>query len=196
VILNLNIHYKQLPSTCVYSNNDIHKNEEIGFYSKDIDMNFQTIISVSDLVENLHSTNWLILDCRNISLNTVEDYREYNKNHIPNAVYFCINDCFHSDSNDFHNNNLLTTRDLIIYEWEQKGINKDSQIVLYGNNDETTIDQLWLFLRSIGFKNIAVLQGGFTAWENSGQRTHSNNIDEMPTHCMMKNRLSSDENLI
>jgi len=46
------------------------------------------------------------------------------------------------------------------------GYNENTQIIIYGNSDGVMVNQIWLFMRTLGFKDTAILQGGFKAWED------------------------------
>lgn len=135
-------------------------------------MTFQTIITVSKLAENLHNDNWFILDCRGGALNNSISYKDYLKGHIPNAHYCCFTE--HNQNHTTHSKTKsaisLVEPKSVIANLKTNGINETSQIVLYDVTNSTLTDSLWLLLRSSGYKNIAVLQGGFEAWERQDKK--------------------------
>lgn len=133
-------------------------------------MNFQTIISVDALAENLESPNWLILDCRGGFLYDQKKYKKYLKGHIPNAFYYCFSGSYIPDSGVTSTTpcNCASGASEIKETFQEFGFDESAQIIIYDDDDESSSsfsDSLWLLLRSIGYKNVAVLQGGITSWE-------------------------------
>jgi thiosulfate/3-mercaptopyruvate sulfurtransferase len=131
-------------------------------------MTFETIISVDELAKNLNAPNLLILDCRSTSalLGFRDGYNKFAENHIPNARFCCVHDNTYSDLEEIHENILISAHSLVLDELMQNSFNKESQLIIYDEIDNSLTNQLWLFLRAIGFKNVAVLQGGIKAWKS------------------------------
>jgi thiosulfate/3-mercaptopyruvate sulfurtransferase len=48
------------------------------------------------------------------------------------------------------------------------GIADDSQVVVYDRRENMWAARLWWMLRTFGFGNAAVLDGGWTAWQQQG----------------------------
>ena len=129
---------------------------------------YQTIITTQQLLDNLYNTDWLILDCRGAVVSDSCAFQAYTKDHIPTAHYCSINNHddtskatkrFHID--DFFEETLVST------ELMEHGFNKNSQIIIYDDTDNPTTDMFWLALKSMGIKNVAVLQGGYDAWNKN-----------------------------
>lgn len=129
-------------------------------------MKHQTIITTDQLFSNLNTPNWLILDCRSTELHDSEAYKVYEKGHIPNASYCFINSTFYSDTAVGHHTDFSSSFDLVFEELNRIGFDVDTQMIIYGNTDDALTDQIWLFMRSIGFTDTAVLQGGYKAWKD------------------------------
>ena len=130
-------------------------------------MKFQTIISVNQLTENLDTPNWLILDCRGGVLYEKRKYENYLKGHIPNAYYYCFSEHSMRDSGIEATTSCCGSigTDKIIDNLKDYGFDETSQIILYDVSSSSFTDSMWLMLRSIGCKNVAVLQGGLASWE-------------------------------
>lgn len=127
-------------------------------------MKYHTIITPAALADNLHTSNWLILDCRGTLLSDSNSYKNYAQSHIPNAYYCSVDgSCFYISKENVCNYLPSEPIEMIkkLGEW---GFNEASQIVIYEDLNSSYTDSMWLKLRSLGLKNIAVLQGGFTSW--------------------------------
>lgn len=124
-------------------------------------MPYQTIISPDTLADHLDNKNWLILDCRSALMLNKNSYETYKTSHIVNA-YFCnfTSDWFYEETPKAHNNEASH----ILKTLKNYGFNAISQIIIYDHDNSSTSDTIWLKLRSLGFKNVAVLQGGFASW--------------------------------
>ncbi len=129
-------------------------------------MSYQTIISASDLSNDLTNPNWVILDCRFDFQDTDLGYQEYLKGHIPGAVYVHLDQDLSSeiipgktgrhplpDINGFSDK---------LSSW---GIDNAVQVIVYDNFNGGLAARAWWLLRWLGHKNVAVLDGGWTAWE-------------------------------
>ena len=140
-------------------------------------MKFQTIISVAKLVENLDTPNCLILDCRGGVLYEKKKYERFLKSHIPKAFYYCFTteSLKNADTNSSCSCTKATTKSQIIESLQAYGFDKTSQIIIYDDESSSSFtDSMWLFLRSIGYKYVAVLQGGFVSWEEQGMPLSKN----------------------
>lgn len=130
-------------------------------------MSFKTIISATALGENFDDPEWIILDCRELFLGGSKSYSTFMDSHIPNAFYCCASitnaSRVHNRKSNIHisQSNSQNILDCVI----GKDFDKDSQIIIYDNDNNTYTETFWLQLRTLGFPNVAVLQGGFDSWK-------------------------------
>lgn len=135
-------------------------------------MKYQTIITTTNLANSLDSSDCLILDCRGGVLYDIEKYETFIESHIPDAFYFCYStDSLTNTDKEKSNCSCIkaSNKDQVTESLNLFGFDRASQIVIYDN--ETSSDftsSVWLFLRSIGYQNVAVLQGGYPLWEEQG----------------------------
>ncbi len=128
-------------------------------------MNYQTIITPATLADNLYTSNWLTLDCRGALLSDNKGYKNYTNSHIPNSYYYCSlgYSCDDTSTQDGCND-LPSESNQILERLEELGFDESTQIIIYEDLNSSFTDSMWLKLRSLGLKNVAVLQGGFTFW--------------------------------
>ena len=128
-------------------------------------MNYQTIITPATLADNLYTPNWLILDCRGALLSDNKGYKDFIKSRIPNSYYYCsLGYACDDTSNQNGCNYLPSESDQILKRLEEWGFDESTQIIIYEDLNSTFTDSMWIKFRSLGLKNVAVLQGGFTFW--------------------------------
>lgn len=130
-------------------------------------MAYKTIISATQLTDKIRDPDCLILDCRGQFLGGKKSYDNYLKSHIPKAYFCTFSENYiptFTDSNSTTHNSILNAETMLDCLTEN-GFNKHSQIVIYDIDSNSFTDTLWLQLRSLGCRNVAVLQGGFNAWK-------------------------------
>jgi thiosulfate/3-mercaptopyruvate sulfurtransferase len=117
--------------------------------------------------EVLVTADWLEQNLNNPNVRVIEVSvvpGVYERGHIPGAVNFV----WHTDFVD------TVTRDIVKPERFQElvraaGINNDSTIVLYGdNNNWFAAWGVWIF-RGYGFEDVRLLDGGRVKWEADGR---------------------------
>jgi len=123
------------------------------------------VVSVDWLQSNLGDEKLIILDCT-IDKVTVQSSSSIidAKQQIKGAYFFDIKNSF-SDLNAAFTNTVLSPKEF--EESAQKlGIHQDSCIVVYDDLGIYSSPRVWWMFQLMGFKNIAVLDGGFPAWKS------------------------------
>ena len=124
------------------------------------------IVSVDWLQANLENEQLIILDCTipKVTAKSTESISE-DKKQIKGAVFFDIKKIF-SDVNAPFPNTILSPE--VFEEKSQNlGINNDSIIVCYDDLGIYSSPRVWWMFQLMGFKNIAVLDGGFPKWNEN-----------------------------
>jgi thiosulfate/3-mercaptopyruvate sulfurtransferase len=122
------------------------------------------LVSVDWLFSNLENEHLLILDATILKVTSNTDEVIEDKYQIKNARFFDIQSVFSDVNAPFPNTVLLPE------EFEEKaqelGINTNSCIVVYDDLGMYSSPRVWWLFQLMGFKNIAVLNGGFPEWKN------------------------------
>ena len=159
---------------------------------------------------SLVDTNWLeekidnvkIIDCSwHMPQTQRNGLKEYNKDHIPNAIFFDL------DKNSKINTDLphmLTD----IKSWEKimgdMGIENKDEIVVYDNSDVISSCRCWYNLIYFGHnpKLVHVLDGGFKKWKKENKITNNKEVIIRTSvySCkenteLVKNKKQIDENI-
>lgn len=136
-------------------------------------MSYTTIISVSELVNHVDDPNWVIVDCRFSLDNQNYGRQEYLSSHIPGAVYAHLNEDLSghiiSGKTGRH---PLPQQETFIRTLSKLGIDAGVQVVTYDDKGGAmAAARLWWMLRWMGHDAVAVLNGGWQQWKNTGRRT-------------------------
>ena len=125
----------------------------------------EPLVSVHWLYQNIEATNLIVLDgtLPKVSLNKTANNPEANQ--IPNARFFDIKNTFSIQGATFPNT-VITPEDFEIAAREL-GIKKNSCIVVYDTHGVYSSPRVWWLFKTMGFENIAVLDGGFPAWKEA-----------------------------
>lgn len=127
-------------------------------------MPFQTIVSVDVLSQNLNAPNWVVLDCRDSLMDKGYGYKSYLEGHIPNASYCYLYDDFSSPITATTGRHPFPNIEELSEKLGNWGINEESQVVVYDDVSGGMAGRMWWQLRSLGHKNVALLDGGFKSW--------------------------------
>ena len=118
-----------------------------------------SVVSVSWLLENLSHPNLVVLDA------SIAPYSGH-KRRIPGARLFDIDGVFSNPASSLpHTMPSITDFERNVREL---GINQDSAIVAYDAFGIYSSPRAWWMFRAMGFKNIAILDGGLPAWQEAG----------------------------
>ncbi|WP_298533843.1 sulfurtransferase [uncultured Algibacter sp.] len=123
------------------------------------------IVSAEWLHQNRYAENLIILDG---TINKVFNSTQFQ---IPNARLFDIKKKFSDSSNPFPS--AFPSKDQFQSEARALGINNNSAIVVYDDKGIYSSARVWWMFLAFGFSNVAVLNGGFPAWNKEGFATES-----------------------
>ena len=121
------------------------------------------LVSVEWLNANLENENLIILDATMSKVTEIKKVSE-EKAQIKGAVFFDIKKVF-SDVNAAFPNTVLSA-EMFQEKAQELGINNDHCIVIYDDLGIYSSPRVWWMFQLMGFKNIAVLDGGYPAWKS------------------------------
>ena len=127
-------------------------------------MSYQTIISASELANNLDNPNWAILDCRDSLMDAGYGHRSYLEAHIPNASFCRLFDDFSSPITPKTGRHPLPDMKKLSVKLGDWGIDENTQVVVYDDMGGAIAARMWWQIRTLGHKNVALLNGGLKHW--------------------------------
>lgn len=119
------------------------------------------IVETDWLYEHKNHPDLIILDAT-IKKATSNESTKSNKGHIPKSIFFDLKNTF-SDQESILPNTILPFSKFE-EEVQKLGINNDSCIVVYDDLGIYSSPRVFWLFQLMGFQNIAVLNGGLTAW--------------------------------
>ncbi len=131
-------------------------------------MSYQTLISTHALFEHLHEPDWVIVDCRFDLLNPAWGYQDYCRGHIPGVVYAHLDDDLSGPKTEQSGRHPLPDKEVFLQTLSRLGISNHSQVVVYDTTSGSFAARLWWMLKYFRHESVAVLDGGFCAWLESG----------------------------
>jgi thiosulfate/3-mercaptopyruvate sulfurtransferase len=133
-------------------------------------MKYTTFITAEEAKKNLENPDFLFIDCSYALADGQWGRSEYEKSHIPNAIYADLHDDLSGaivpGTTGRH---PLPSKEELIATFSAFGIEKKTQVVAYDlQSGAMAAGRLWWLLQYSGHENVAVLSGGKSYWEKSG----------------------------
>lgn len=122
-------------------------------------------VSVKWLHEHIEASNLIVLD------GTIAKQFDMQSKQVPKARFFDIKQKFSDTSNAFPS--AFPSEEQFQNEAQNLGINQDSAIVVYDDKGIYSSARVWWLFKAFGFKNIAILDGGFPEWKKAGFKTEN-----------------------
>ena len=134
-------------------------------------MCFKTIVDCETLAKQLDDPEWIVFDCRFALDKPEQGAKEYKEAHIPGARYADLDRDLSDPKQDTTGRHPLPSSNVFMAWLRENGVNSNSQVVVYDANSGMFASRLWWMLRWVGHQNVAVLDGGWPAWQAGGYPT-------------------------
>lgn len=129
---------------------------------------FDTVVSAETCARHLACADWRFIDCRFDLGDKVLGVRSYREGHVPGAWYAHLEeDLSGAPDADSGRHPLPDWRHFAdrLTRW---GVYPDTQVVVYDQGSGAFAARLWWMLRTVGHLRVAVLDGGWAAWQGCG----------------------------
>ncbi len=126
------------------------------------------LVDVFWLKEHLNHENLLIFDATIPKVGTAEKEMP-QRAFIPNTLLFDLKNVFLDKEGTYPN--TIPSPTYFQEEIRKLGVSKDSCIVVYDDKGIYSAPRVWWLLKTFGFTNVAVLDGGLLSWKKSGFET-------------------------
>jgi thiosulfate/3-mercaptopyruvate sulfurtransferase len=93
-------------------------------------------------------------------------WEDYNRGHIPGAVFFDIDDICEPGTSLPH---MIPSPELFARKISALGIGNDDRVVVYDGVGLSSAGRAWWMLRLFGHHNVALLDGGLPKWKAEGR---------------------------
>jgi thiosulfate/3-mercaptopyruvate sulfurtransferase len=141
----------------------------------ELEMIYTTLISVEELNREFSDSRLVIVDCRFSLEDPGLGRRQYQESHIPGAVYAHLDEDLCSPVIPGKTGrHPLPSAENLAEKLEDWGIDSSSKLVAYDDaGGAMAAARFWWLLAWLGHYAVAVLDGGWQAWLESGGETRS-----------------------
>ncbi|MFQ5981876.1 MAG: sulfurtransferase [Woeseiaceae bacterium] len=129
---------------------------------------YRCLIDVDDLRSQLEEPGWRVVDCRFNLMRPQEGLREYRGGHIPGAQYANLDKDLAAPIGESSGRHPLPSADTFAKTLGDWGIDNGSQVVVYDQASGAIAARLWWMLRWVGHERVALVDGGYAAWQAAG----------------------------
>ena len=139
---------------------------------------YTTLIEPAELAAPLSrlgagEDDWAVLDCRFDLTRPEWGASAYAAGHIPGALYAHLDHDLSGPITPGSGRHPLPGVERLTETFSRWGIDDRTQVVAYDQGNGAYASRLWWLLRWLGHRKVAVLNGGFAVWQQSGLPTES-----------------------
>jgi len=124
-----------------------------------------TLVSVDDLKAHIEDPDWCLIDCRHDLADPAAGERAYAQDHIAGAVYAHLDTDLAGHRTGANGRHPLPERNHLAACFGRWGIDARTQIVAYDAQGGSYAGRLWWLARWLGHGPVALLDGGWAAWQ-------------------------------
>jgi len=143
-------------------------------------LSFGTLVSVSQLREQLGNPEYCVVDVRHLLADVDHGERAYAEAHIPGAFFLHCDRDLSGPMNGSNGRHPLPDPQVLAARLGSIGIGRQTQVVAYDDSQGMIAGRLWWLLRWLGHDAVAVLDGGWQAWQESGGAVSAELPQPMP----------------
>lgn len=122
-------------------------------------------ISKEEVLEQLSADNVRLVDCRFQLGNPSYGWEEYEKSHIPGAIYFHLEKELSGNVTEHGGRHPLPPIADFRNVLEEAGISNETVVIAYDGGEGAFAARLWWLLKYVGHDQVYILDGGMKAWE-------------------------------
>ena len=127
------------------------------------------LVSTAELASHLNDPTWVIFDCRHDLVDHGKGAQLYAESHLVGAHFAPVEAALAGAKNGRNGRHPLPAPDQFAAFLAAHGVNKTSRIVAYDDAGGLYAARLWWLARWIGFKQVALLDGGWQKWMSEGR---------------------------
>jgi thiosulfate/3-mercaptopyruvate sulfurtransferase len=127
----------------------------------------EALVSTEWLAAHLSDPHVRVLDSSYTQPGVTPTAREnYERGHIPGAVFFDIDDVAEPGTSLPH---MIPSPERFAQKMTERGIGNDDRIIVYDTVGLSSAGRAWWMLRLFGHDNVALLDGGLPKWKAEGR---------------------------
>ena len=127
-----------------------------------------TLVDCALLASRLDAPDWRVFDCRFDLAATQRGEQAHRQSHLPGAFYAHLDRDLSGPVTPDTGRHPLPSPQTLCRWLGEHGVSGDTQVVVYDDTGGTMAVRLWWLLRWLGHHRVAVLDGGWQAWNAAG----------------------------
>ena len=131
-------------------------------------MNLKNLVSVDWLKKNMINDQLVIFDVRYKLGDEIYGKVEYDKGHIPGAIFIEMEDLLTGPVREHGGRHPLPDMEIFRRAINELGVDDDINVVIYDDGEIAMAGRLWFMLRYLGKENVYILDGGIKEWTALG----------------------------
>lgn len=131
-------------------------------------MTFTTLVSPQELRERLDDPQLAVIDCRHSLADFALGRRLYDEAHIPGSFFADVETDLAGEHTGKNGRHPIPDPEVFARFLRARGVDDATQIVAYDAGGDMFAARLWFLCRWLGHDAVAVLDGGFAAWQRRG----------------------------
>jgi thiosulfate/3-mercaptopyruvate sulfurtransferase len=128
---------------------------------------FTTLIEPAELHVHAAQRDWALIDCRFDLAKPAWGEAAWAAGHLPGARYAHLDRDLSGEQTPSSGRHPLPAMNTLAATFGRWGIDAAVQVVAYDQTSGPYAARLWWLLRWLGHRQVAVLNGGFAAWERA-----------------------------
>jgi thiosulfate/3-mercaptopyruvate sulfurtransferase len=129
---------------------------------------YATVIAPEELHERLGDPGLVVFDCRHSLADFALGRRLYDESHVPGAFFADVEHDLTGAKTGRNGRHPLPDPETFARFLRVRGVDDATQLVAYDAGADMFAPRFWLLSRWIGHDAVAILDGGFAAWDASG----------------------------
>lgn len=129
------------------------------------------LVSTAELATRLTDPSWVIFDCRHDLLDPARGERLYREGHVPGAHFAPVDTVLSGPKTGLNGRHPLPDPDAFVDFLSRHGVSDTTRAVAYDDVGGQYAARLWWLARWIGFRGVALLDGGWPRWLAEGRAT-------------------------
>ncbi len=125
------------------------------------------LVAAGDLAAHLGDPDWVIVDCRFNLVQPDAGLRLYHQGHIPGAFYADLDRDLAGERHPDGGRHPLPDPAKLAARLRSFGIGPATRVVAYDEGGGALAARLWWLLRWLGHREVALLDGGYAAWQKT-----------------------------
>ena len=126
-------------------------------------------IDTAALAALLQNPNLRLFDCRFDLMDKAKGQAMFSASHLPQAQYAHLESALSGEKTGSNGRHPLPAPAAFAAYLGACGVNEDSVIVVYDDVGGQFASRLWWLCRWMGLNNVAILDGGISAWTREGR---------------------------